>query len=1294
MPMQRKQSEDTMNSFIRKFDFGAGTGLAACVLPFLLALAGCGSGDDGAGSSAAAKPILFHAAEMVKAPQVLTGDPSDGRCADTTAPCFKDNKDMLNGQRRMLVVDDIGIAAVTHNSGELTDFFVGGYVASANSVLSNPIASGLHGSAPTSTVSPPAVVGARMFLVDKDVMVSAAAGATLSLAVNANFALGSIPDGQGVPAGTALSQLSAAKARFANADGSSDGVERVVFGITAYSFSTGVLKATSTLQVLSAKTPGDPSQGFTFGAALTVDPIIAMATGDFFGNGPVIVTATEPTDGTLVLHYFTVDAKTLVIAPLAAALTLQRPAGGSQIVDVSLAAGHFKDVRYEQLLIAAADVNRVDLLSVDTMNGTPVQRLQTISLPQGNSRGVLRAGRFDWSSPFDSVAYMLSDTLRHHTPGTPRLVLMLTLDANLDVASQSANVDLIDGQCIYDMQAGNFDRRDPDPTPNAPAGATIHNPNLQLGFVVSTATNDDGTCSGGDSGDSSKGLELVIWNVLVGASGFQLQSGVSNFGWSSFTEATLSNVSMAAVDLQGRSLVLGAPRVLVQPSDQQVDLVLAAPPMHADFIGAGGNLLNLSVAPKGFTAGFQFTSSSDQNSTSTNSTSSTFSTEETIDAKLTYGVCGGTNPACGSIEDKAALKQANDSSTAGLAGTFSSQSTSLSAGTVFHDQVLWSDRGLTFYVYPVLGRTQCPSSKPDCQDSERVPLTAIFAGPDTVQRKLSDGGSMNWYQPPWMPGNLLSYPGNRSQLAQAAYPQLPGALQSLSADTVGWSTDEGSGTQQTQWRSGATAGSTVSHSGSFSYNNTTSLGVQVTPPLGLGFSLNVSVNESGSSAWSNLSDSKQTLSQSSGVTFTKGAQFARPTQYQYGVQPIIFGQLTPPSATDAAASNAGNDLSTWGALRTAYIVDPLGDTEGSMWRSGSSTNPYRAAPDVAFNHPDRWTHKALQNDLGDGTCLFVSSANLHECVSLTGSGPADPVSDDYHRMRGFFITGAEGNGSGAQLASATAGDKLLLQARVHNFSLQEMPANSSVRVRFYAMVMNTSTNSPVSGTSSFFIGEATAPAVPPFSTSNGAPNWVLVSQVFDTTGHGDTSLLFWAITWIDDGTGNMVVELSGKGLKSMPSPAGPGTTVQYTDIALLDEAYGNNIGIYQEVFQIRQKPTASAAAVVPKPATVPSIAITEVGADATSVVNGERVLVAARLRVGENTLADGMAVHFVDGHPEQGGKLVAARRLHHLRAGTTHEFRAAFRSGECGSHQLYAVAGPGTRFEHIAKLPAINVTCP
>ena len=101
-----------------------------------------------------------------------------------------------------------------------------------------------------------------------------------------------------------------------------------------------------------------------------------------------------------------------------------------------------------------------------------------------------------------------------------------------------------------------------------------------------------------------------------------------------------------------------------------------------------------------------------------------------------------------------------------------------------------------------------------------------------------------------------------------------------------------------------------------------------------------------------------------------------------------------------------------------------------------------------------------------------------------------------------------------QLETATAGDQLLLQARVYNYSLVAMSSDTTVHARFYGQPWDNSTKTPMGA--SFLIGEAMHGPIPPFTTDPATPNWLLVGTTFDTnafdqTKNGDVYLAFWVV---------------------------------------------------------------------------------------------------------------------------------------------------------------------------------------
>jgi hypothetical protein len=125
----------------------------------------------------------------------------------------------------------------------------------------------------------------------------------------------------------------------------------------------------------------------------------------------------------------------------------------------------------------------------------------------------------------------------------------------------------------------------------------------------------------------------------------------------------------------------------------------------------------------------------------------------------------------------------------------------------------------------------------------------------------------------------------------------------------------------------------------------------------------------------------------------------------------------------------------------------------------------------------------------------------------------NPWTDDFHSLRGFFVTHA--SGQGPQLTDATAGDQLQLQVRVYNYSLATMPGSANVvHARFYCTPWNHTMNEPAGP--SFLIGEATHGPIPPFNVDSSTPNWALLRTTFDTNAHeqtknGNVYLTFWVV---------------------------------------------------------------------------------------------------------------------------------------------------------------------------------------
>ena len=306
---------------------------------------------------------------------------------------------------------------------------------------------------------------------------------------------------------------------------------------------------------------------------------------------------------------------------------------------------------------------------------------------------------------------------------------------------------------------------------------------------------------------------------------------------------------------------------------------------------------------------------------------------------------------------------------------------------------------------------------------------------------------------------------------------------------------------------------------------------------------NLTLDVNGSVGFEDLTTSQTSLGTSAGVLFTKPGTFLDPANYAYAYTPVIYGQQPPGGLVNDQSLDT--DVTTFGVLRTVYVVDPL-STGAGFWEDA-----YGQHPDVALNHPVRWQVKTATSDPGDGTCLaFNPGSSDLDCVSLGTKLPPTGIWDDeFHAMRGLFITPATSPGQGSQLQVAHAGDQLMLQARVYNYSLKAMDPGTTVHVRFYGQEWDQSTNSAIGN--SFLIGEAKLGPIPPFNTDTPDPNWLLASlpAPFDTTPYADKTLTFWVIVWMQDTNGALVKELDNHGLMTGPcpgvTPPAPGAVDQH-----------------------------------------------------------------------------------------------------------------------------------------------------
>jgi hypothetical protein len=147
---------------------------------------------------------------------------------------------------------------------------------------------------------------------------------------------------------------------------------------------------------------------------------------------------------------------------------------------------------------------------------------------------------------------------------------------------------------------------------------------------------------------------------------------------------------------------------------------------------------------------------------------------------------------------------------------------------------------------------------------------------------------------------------------------------------------------------------------------------------------------------------------------------------------------------------------------------------------------------VALNHPRRWLQKAPTGTNPQQVWFncplgFTSSATTPACTPTQATpNPKNVAGAVFYQMKGLFVTPGT-TGEGPQITMATVGDTVTLQVRVYNYSLANMPANTTVQVQFYAQPWDATTGQFLSASGNanafapaVFIGQTAPEPIPAF----------------------------------------------------------------------------------------------------------------------------------------------------------------------------------------------------------------------
>ncbi|HZU09831.1 MAG TPA: VCBS repeat-containing protein, partial [Pseudacidobacterium sp.] len=761
---------------------------------------------------------------------------------------------------------------------------------------------------------------------------------------------------------------------------------------------------------------------------------------------------------------------------------------------------------------------------------------------------------------------------------------------------------------------------------------------------------------------------------------------------------------LVPADIQGRSLRLGSPTIVRVTSQIQPDVVLAMPPMHADWIKPYGVnppyapsfqnctdsndpcLVNVSVLPsvepsygKPFATLFNFDSGTKSSAVQSSTTSWGVSVKVSEGASFSFN--DGLENASGSFTNT--TKTAHDETVKKAYDTYSGWSNSLNVTTGFSDYLRWTQKDVNVYYYPVLG---CGSNNADCPDNRTY---VEFSVPDHVQYWLGDSAKQEWYQPVHEPGNLLSYPWSKSQLEKRFTDSLD-SLSSINPPWASFGTSESS--FNTTWSKSSvqsqTSGSTSSFSDEISMSYSEGMGVGGIDSADINFNTDINAHTS----LDTLNESTLSLSSSSGVTLNIPGFEDTSGCCSYGFSQYIFGlenkNYTPgENACGAAKQGVAKScipvtdpdqgqqvaVATIGPLFTAYVADPYEPANGNnaAWWQNVYTKP-----DVALNHPERWKwNKATRT------------------VSLNQpdfSGNTSPVQQQFYHMKGFFISKAPLTlNSGPNLAMAGASDDLTLTTRVYNYSLVDTTA--PVHVRFYGQLYCSSSDNNHENQEascrdwktgqecnagnlcgdSFQIGQdQIIPFIAGFNDNGNSdmPNWQTTSVDFQpvkfpATKNGNVHMVFWVVVWMQDNSGNLVAEMQDHGLTTIPDPG----VTQITQVHV--ENYSNNVGMYPVHAPFFITPAGMLSGAIQGGGALQSIAIT---ADPHVQLEQNTKIEASLQATGAPVKSVNIA--YYDGDPAHNGTLLDTQKIVYMDPGRNYYHWTSFAPDTCGIHTLYAKA--------------------
>lgn len=848
--------------------------------------------------------------------------------------------------------------------------------------------------------------------------------------------------------------------------------------------------------------------------------------------------------------------------------------------------------------------------------------------------------------------------------------------------------------CLHDVAIGNFD----------PDGD--QNPDLMVAALY--ADSDALECSniivlgGAGSGSNPRVAFFEIGETALTQTSIVEVNGFTNGQTLPVIDNVTSYMNLQAGDLQGRSLLLGDPTKVVVNNHLQPSVVIKSPPMHVTTLmppaGSQNNVNPLdntvigniiTAFPDLFNAEFGINTSTSQTFNQNSTTGYTLSTQQGTEDSVSYGVPDDSSVSA-KFSDTA--EQVHDNSVSNKYNRYMDLMQGQTLGQRFDDEMMSSQSRQNIWSYPILGSDGVECAK--CETASAcpgingclasgAPVTLNLSAPDMITVAVGSTVNLEWYQPPEVPGNVLTYPWTLAQLEH----QFPGFLPlsditpeieitgtTDSPVTVSWTVNNSSSTGYD---------SSVQHS----YNTSLSISANADIFPGLGVDAEADFEYNSSNSFSTLYESESTGSLTDGFTINKNS-VPNSSMVQYPFRYYIFGQ-SPAQGTFQEQTMSANTFPVTGPLFLGFEANPASTSEqtpaGQWWFDTYQNNN----PDIALNLPAQWDWITDEGEPDDPKQFrFLKRSDTNGL---------------FYFMKSFFAIPTEGTktscpssvpGSatfefGPQQTIFADGDDVLLCLRVYNLSLSDFPQGSDPKVRIYRREWDHNTGNFVSGSESILIDEIILNPIPKAGAENfgdqnssTAPNWVYAGTVLDTEGiseNNDTYWKFWAVTWIENESGALQDELPDLGLAVIP----PANVNAHTSINA--ESFSNNVGLYNQVYKItRPKPSREDPRPSPEPLPSPDpgpiplsaraigdpIFIQSLNAIPQNVVPGDR----AQLDLVVNNFdvfPHNALLLYYDKDPELGGKLFDVEFLPKVPAQDTFRVKNSYLPRSCGTHTLF-----------------------